>query len=241
DQVETYLADLNILSKAAEFEGTGIILYGQAAADRVIELLAQGIPLARGSFPGGDPANVELYVDGRNNNLGRTLTNGFDFAMSYLMETNNSGNFTFSMNGMWMTNYEVAITPGGDLNDYLNQIFQPAEFRTRLGVVWDKGDWRTELRGTYLNGYDNTAVVPSEDVSSYFPIDLSVAWNVGGGDGSDFFTSGLVLGFEIRNLFDEDPPYVNLAPGGNGSGGYDATAANPVGRVFAVSLRKSWQ
>ena len=26
----------------------------------------------------------------------------------------------------------------------------------------------------------------------------------------------------------------------NGSGGYDATAASPVGRLFAVSLRKKW-
>jgi iron complex outermembrane receptor protein len=33
---------------------------------------------------------------------------------------------------------------------------------------------------------------------------------------------------------------VNLAPSVNGSGGYDATAANPVGRLFAISLRKKW-
>jgi iron complex outermembrane receptor protein len=33
---------------------------------------------------------------------------------------------------------------------------------------------------------------------------------------------------------------VNLAPGVNGSGGYDATSSNPVGRLLALSLRKKW-
>ena len=46
----------------------------------------------------------------------------------------------------------------------------------------------------------------------------------------------ITIGSEVRNLFDEDPPYVNIAPSGNGSGGYDATAASPVGRMFAASL-----
>ena len=35
-----------------------------------------------------------------------------------------------------------------------------------------------------------------------------------------------------------DPPFVNVAPGGNGSGGYDATVANPVGRLFSFYARK---
>ena len=45
---------------------------------------------------------------------------------------------------------------------------------------------------------------------------------------------------EVRNVFNERPPYVNIAPSGNGSGGYDATAADPLGRVFAASIRKSF-
>ena len=51
------------------------------------------------------------------------------------------------------------------------------------------------------------------------------------------FGTEITLGGEVRNIFDQDPPYVNIAPSGNGSGGYDATAASPLGRVFAASLR----
>jgi iron complex outermembrane receptor protein len=36
------------------------------------------------------------------------------------------------------------------------------------------------------------------------------------------------------------PPYVNIAPNQNGSGGYDATAANPIGRMFSFTMRKRW-
>jgi iron complex outermembrane receptor protein len=48
------------------------------------------------------------------------------------------------------------------------------------------------------------------------------------------------VGLEARNLFDEDPPFVNVAPSANGSGGYDATVTNPIGRLLALTLRKKW-
>jgi iron complex outermembrane recepter protein len=61
-----------------------------------------------------------------------------------------------------------------------------------------------------------------------------------GDAGGDGLLDGLQLRAEVRNLLDEDPPFVNIAPTANGSGGYDATASNPTGRLFAVGLRKKW-
>lgn len=77
-------------------------------------------------------------------------------------------------------------------------------------------------------------------VKSYTPVDLSLNWRIGDPKESGFFERGFTLGFEMRNAFDTNPPYVNLAPSGNGSGGYDATASDPIGRLFAVSVRKSF-
>jgi iron complex outermembrane receptor protein len=240
-QVETYLADLGILGREDQFAGTGIILRDAAAGARVTELTNQGIPLARGSFPGGDPANVTLYVDGRNNNLGRSVTNGIDFALTYTLETSGYGSYLFDWNGMYLNDYQVSITPTGTLNDRLNEIFEPLKFKSRASVTWLMGDWRTQLKVSHVNGYDNVLVTPTQSVSSYTPVDLSVAWNIGGdSDGNGFFNDGFIVGLEVRNALDDDPPYVNLAPGGNGSGGYDATTTNPVGRMYSVQLRKSW-
>jgi iron complex outermembrane receptor protein len=70
-------------------------------------------------------------------------------------------------------------------------------------------------------------------------VDLTLSADLGEW-GSSSLLQDLQLGLEIRNAFNEEPPYVNLAPSGNGSGGYDATASNPVGRLFALSLRKKW-
>ena len=95
---------------------------------------------------------------------------------------------------------------------------------------------------TLAEGYQVSAVValtPAESVDSYLPVDLTFGWDLGSLGGSALLQD-LRLGLEVRNALDEDPPYVNLAPGANGSGGYDATASNPVGRLFAVSLRKAW-
>src|SRR5690606_39752228 len=74
NQVETYLSDLSILARESEFAGTGIILRDAEAAARIARLIDdEGLSVRGVPLPGGDPANVALYVDGRNNNLGRSI------------------------------------------------------------------------------------------------------------------------------------------------------------------------
>lgn len=239
NQVETYLADLAILSREADFAGSGIILRGAEAAARLSALLDAGIPLARGSFPGGDVNNVDLYVDGRNNNLGRSITRGIDFTANYTMETDDIGDFIFNLGGTYLTEYAVALNEDAPLVDRKNTLFFPLTFKARASVTWDMEPFTTRLTARHVNGFTNNAVTPNEDVNSYSVFDLSVFWDVGGSN-ADGALQGLTLGAELRNMFDQDPSYVNLAPGRNGSGGYDATTGNPIGRQFAVSLRKKW-
>ncbi|MCC7461236.1 MAG: TonB-dependent receptor [Gammaproteobacteria bacterium] len=240
NQVESYLSNLALLTREAEFAGTGIILRGTAARDRVLELLAQGVTLARGSFPGGDPNNVTLYVDGRNNNLGKSITRGLDVQGQYRWVAGSHGSFVFDLNGTLLTQYRLAITGSAPLVDRLNTIFNPLRLKLRAAVTWDYQPFSIRLAATRVGQYDNTAVTPTQRVDAYTPVDLSANWAVGDPDTAAAALRGLVLGVEVRNLFNEDPPYVNLAPGVNGSGGYDATTSNPIGRLFALSLRKRW-
>jgi iron complex outermembrane receptor protein len=241
NQVDTYLSDLAILSREAQFAGTNIILRGTAARDRVLDLLAQGITLGGGAaFPGGSANNVTLFVDGRNNNLGVSYTEGVDLVANWRVSTQTIGTFNFNANATYLTRFEAAISPNGVLIDRKNTIFFPLKFKARGSVTWDLDDLRMQLTATHVGGYTNNVVTPVETVKSYTPIDFSIGWTIAG-DGSKGFTGGkLVVGFEVRNLFDINPPYVNIAPSGNGSGGYDATAASPIGRMMAVSVRKTW-
>ncbi|MFM1885713.1 MAG: hypothetical protein RL026_870 [Pseudomonadota bacterium] len=239
NQVETYLSNLALLARESEFAGTGIILRGTEARDRVLQLISQGVTLAGGTFPGGSANNVTLYVDGRNNNLGKSETQGIDFQARYRVDTAANGRFTFNVAGTYITGYDVAITSVAPLLDKLDTIFNPLDLKLRASVTWDREPFSVQLAATHVGGYTNNAVTPSQSVGSYTPVDLSVSWQLGDADAGPLL-GNLVLGLEARNLFDQDPPYVNIAPSVNGSGGYDATASNPVGRLLAVSLRKRW-
>lgn len=239
NQVESYLANLAILSRESEFTGTGIILRGTEASNRIVQLVAEGITLARGAFPGGNPANATLFVDGRNNNLGKSRTKGIDFQVDYQLETTQLGSFGFNLNGTYLTDYELAITSTAPLVDKLDLIFNPLEFKARATVNWDYEAWHSMLGVTYVGSYTNDAIKPVESVSSYTPVDLRVTYATAESGAFDLL-GGLTIGVEARNLFDEDPPFVNLAPSGNGSGGYDATATNPIGRLFALTVNKRW-
>jgi iron complex outermembrane receptor protein len=236
NQVNAYLSDLTLLNREAQYAGTGIILHDADAAARVQELMASGIKLAGGALP----SPVTLFVDGRNNNLGKSITHGIDFQASYQLPTTSLGEFGFNLGGTYITKYEVAITPNGVLVDLRNRIFNPLKFKARGSAVWSKGPFDAQITATHVGGYLNTSVPGGQNVKSYTPVDLSFGVQVGDRQSHDFVKSGLKIGLEIRNLFDTNPPYVNLAPGGNGNGGYDATASNPIGREFAVSVRKSF-
>jgi iron complex outermembrane receptor protein len=156
------------------------------------------------------------------------------------MPTDSSGTFTFNLSGTYFSEYETAITAAAPMINKLNKIFNPLRFKARASLAWDMGPVRTQLTLNRVGGYINTNVTPNESVGVYMPMDLAVSWNIGDPGARSFFGGGFTLGAEVRNVFGEAPPYVNLAPNGNGSGGYDATVANPIGREISVSLRKKW-
>jgi iron complex outermembrane receptor protein len=239
-QVANFLSNLAVLTFESEFAGTNIILHGTQARDRVLALLAQGITLARGSFPGGDPNNVTLFVDGRGNNLGVSIINGIDFQIAQRWDTGSAGSFAADLGGTYFTKCETSLTPNGTRVDRLNTIFNPLQLKLRAGLTWNYSAFTTQLVVNYVNGYDNNAVTPVQAVDSYMPVDLTVRLN---GDNVDWlgeFGKGFSVGLEARNVLDTDPPYVNIAQSVNGGGGFDPTAANPVGRLIAVTLRKNF-
>ncbi|MFC3098330.1 TonB-dependent receptor plug domain-containing protein [Alteraurantiacibacter palmitatis] len=236
NQVIANLSNLAILAQAADYEGTGVILRGTAAQQRVAQLLADGIVVLGTPIPGGNVANVDIFVDGRSRNLGKSITRGIDFAGSYLIDVSANDTLTLSASGTYLINYKVATTPTAATQDRLNQIFQPLKFKARVSAEWEHGPISARVLATHVGGYTNTAITPNEPVGSYTPIDLSVTYRFGQ-EMPGTLLEGLSITGEVRNVFDIDPPYVNLAPGGNGSGGYDATAASPIGRVFALGAR----
>lgn len=56
--------------------------------------------------------------------------------------------------------------------------------------------------------------------------------------------SGFRIGFNVQNLFDEDPPFARsneLSSTGTTLGiNYDPANAGPFGRLFTINLTKTW-
>ena len=236
NQVVANLSNLSILSQEAQYAGTGVILRDAAARTRVQQLLDAGIVVLGTAIPSGNVANVNIFVDGRGLNLGKSATRGLDFSASYDLDLSAEDTVTLGVNGTYLLDYNVAVSPQGALTSQLNRIFQPLKFKARATVEWDHGPFSARLLATHVGGYTNSAITPNQQVSSYTPIDLSLTVRIGEMM-PETMLEGLALTAEVRNLLDVGPPFVNIAPGSNGSGGYDATAASPVGRMFALGAR----
>jgi iron complex outermembrane receptor protein len=225
NQVTNFLADLTILNREAQFAGTGVITRNPSAA-----LIAQ--QLAETGFTGVLPNPVTLFVDGRSANTGVSITKGIDFQASYRIPTDDWGDFTLAINGSRFTKYETAITPAAPLIDNLNVIFNPLKFKSRASVRWTKGPWAAGAAWIHLNAYDNNLTAPIQRVSTYDTFDGRVSYTFD----ELYGARDVSVSVDVRNIFDKDPPFVNIAQSANGGGGFDPTLVNPAGRVISVVL-----
>ena len=235
NQVIANLSNLAILGSETFYSGTGIILRGADAAARVAALNGAGV-----AFVGVPPSPITLFVDGRGQNLGTSISRGIDFTADWRINLTPADVLSLNASGTYLTTYRVAAAPNAPQVDRLNTIFNPLRFKMRASAVWDHHAVSTRITWTHVNGYLNTVPKVPQQVSSYNPIDLSITYRLGDQSARGFFEKGITVSAEVRNLLDEDPPYVNIAPNANGSGGYDATASDPIGRLFAISVRKSF-
>jgi iron complex outermembrane receptor protein len=229
----------NALAREADFAGMNIVLRGAEARAAVLAALASGAAPPAAPYPGGSIDGVDLFIDIRNFNLGVSNTRGLDFQGQYTFDAGSVGEFRFSSNATYLTHYDVSLTRNAPVVDRLNTIFYPLRLKMRNSLQWQKGPVQALLSATYVNGYENNAVTPTEDVDSYMPVDLSIGVYPAASSANPLLNS-LRVGLDVRNLFDEEPPFVNIAPNLNGSGGYDATVANPIGRLFGVNVRATW-
>lgn len=238
NQVIANLSNLAILGDAAFYAGTNILYTGTAAGTQVQNYINAGIAVS-GTLPAGGASAITVFVDGRGQNLGSSRTKGIDFTADYRASLG-SDTLTFVVGGTYLTSYNVSVAPSAPMVNKLNTIFNPLRLKMRSSVTYEHGPLTARLQWVHVNGYKNTAANPVQNVGSFNPLDLSVSWKIGDKNATGFFDKGMTFGFEVRNLLNEKPPYVNIAPSGNGSGGYDATAADPIGRLFAASIRKSF-
>lgn len=190
------------------------------------EVLNMGLPLLATL-----PPEVGFIVDSRPYNRGRTRASGLDFQVGYSWDTESAGSFSVDVNGLYFLEYEYQVTPLAQPIDRLNTIYNPLKFRGRTGFSWVKDALSANVWINYTNSYLATTVTPAHRVDSWTTADLHLGYEPFSATG---VLEGMVFSLNASNLFDSDPPYVNIADA------YDPQYANALGRVVTLGVRKSF-
>jgi len=234
NQISSYLSDLTILQQSAQLGS----LITRCPSAECASLINQFV--VPGPVFGPILANPSVFVNGLELNLGDTKTQGVDFVGNYSIPTDHSGTFLVGLSGTYTFKYDVQFTPGGPTFNELNDIGFPLRLRMRGNIGWNQGPVSTLLFVNFSNSYTNTEVTPSEPISSYTTVDLNVIYDLG-----KYFSSAwaqnLRLTAHADNLFNRQPPYVNVPIGPNGGGGFDPNVANGIGRLISLQIAKKFQ
>jgi iron complex outermembrane recepter protein len=208
----------------------------------VSELVTQGLYRGEPLLPGGGPVpinssvtgNVQYIQDGRRQNLSGAVISGIDAEVGYLFDTS-AGTFNVGALASYLTDYTTQLVPGAVKTEVVNTLNFPQELRARGEFGWRRNSLNAALFVNYTGSYVqvNTAPTPNRDISSFTTFDLSIGYDIGEALALGAF-SGLSVALNAQNLFDNQPPFVNI------SGGYDPQSANPIGRLVIASMRMTW-
>lgn len=162
---------------------------------------------------------VTFIADGRRQNLGTSLLRGLDFTAAYRWNWGGV-DLDAGIQGTYVLDYLFEAVPGAGLVDVLDTIGFTQKFRTQADIGAKVGGFKARLTWNHLNGYTNTTSNVVREVSNYDTFDLLIGYDI---------TDRIGVSFDVRNLFNEDPPFVDT------TNGFDPQASNPIPRLFAIT------
>ena len=144
-----------------------------------------------------------------NANLATYKTSGIDFQVDYGFDSA-IGIIDLRVAGTYLNEYDYLPFAGGDLVQLAGYFGGDpafgnpatfAEWQVNYGVTLTRDDWGANLTARYMSATDDIDAAPANlsnvaDAITYFDIQGYYTWN------DVTFTLG------VRNLTDEDPPYV---------------------------------
>ncbi len=195
-----------------------------------------------------DPDTIAALQSARRINAGSTQADGFDIDVSYSWD-DGLGSWRLGAIAQYILNWEVAVIPGAEVVDRVNNYSYPLRFSARGELSWSEdigpGNLSASLFANYSNAYEIDANllppgVPSEysDIGSHTTFDLRVSFDTGIAPGSSLLNN-LRFTVSAQNIFDELPPLV-LNSGGQAGIMFDPANASPLGRVVQFQISKAF-
>ncbi len=232
-----------IVSDPSAYEGVVIFDPTEAQVLEYIEYGAAGgfpfLPL-NSDFtfnPDFDPADVDLIVDARRQNIGVVSTRGIDLSASYEFDAL-GGQMRVGLDASWMDELLKQITKTSTPVELSDTFSNPTRQRVRGQVSFRKGQWTSNAFVHYRNSYQDNRFPPFVDIDSYTTVDANVGYSFDSPTGA---LSNATVTLSAINLFDQDPPDTRLrqTPGVYDLG-FDPANASPLGLLVTLDLVKRW-
>ena len=180
---------------------------------------------------------VAFVLDIRTRNLTSTKTEGVDFEVTYDRPLG-TGALSVGLSGDYIIDYTNQASSASPEIEAFNRVFNPVDFRARGSIGWAAESLSANAFVNYTDGYKNDRVEPFVSVDSWITIDLSIAYDLGHKDSADVL-DGTSVSLSVRNLLDEDPPFIDGDENFSVSF-FDGTNATPLGRFISFNLVKKW-
>lgn len=164
-------------------------------------------------------------------NAARVRQEGIDASIRYDFSLSN-GTLHLGLNGTYLKRIDTGFCTSCTATDLVDTYGQPLSLRARTEAGWSRGSWQVNAALNYADSYTDTTVAPPRDIASWTTFDLNIRY-------LPETLSGWMIGLNILNAFDKDPPRT-------GAGvvfqnfHYDSANADPLGRVISAQFRLTW-
>lgn len=180
-----------------------------------------------------DPARVVAIVDNTNVNAGRQTARGIDVLAKFSFALA-GGTLASSLNASYIDSKQ-RIGPGQPVTALAGRIFNPPHWRARGELSWKRGALTLTGAANYIGPVRDTRQALPARIAGMMPVDFTLRYRTDPGGG---LLGGLDLIAAVQNLFNDKPSpiattlYIDTP--------YDSTNYSPFGRVFSVTVAKTW-
>ena len=177
------------------------------------------------SFP---PESFAGILDLRLVNTGVLTVSGLDLSGRFTRPAW-AGQLTLSANGSRMLEYAQQLTATSPSFNFVGQAAKPAKLRARAGVDWSRDAFSVALAANYTSAFSDSL---GHRIRALTILDLQAGWAAPASGP----WRGVSARLSVRNIFDTAPPFYDNPLGL----AYDPASGDPIGRVVALQLTKSW-
>ena len=237
--------NLNLPSLQSRFININVVnpatgLLGPLTAAQFASIL-QGIRLT-GALTTLPPPEVWEILDARRANIGATAVDGIDFDFSYRLPVP-VGSVLMDLSGEYLSQYESNAGPGTPYQDNLkngastqssdSSAYNVIPWHVRGTLGWDSGPFAAQASLNYTGHYNFGYQTPC-GTTTCNAIQWVKPFITGDAVASYQLPKNIRVQLNVQNVTNEKPPLILAA------GGFTSLSANPLGRLWRVSLDKRW-